>query len=127
MNSSKTILIVLHVGKRRKEKALKQLVEGESKKVKSPLPETPTSYPNIRPPVAAIMHEITTIGVILASKSLPEPPAVAKPPPAMVVTDDEFSSDFTLLNRAQLCVTQRVEEEGRSRGTQQSVGVRKYL
>lgn len=49
------------------------------------LPEIPISYPNIRPPVAAIMQEMMTMGVIFASKSLPPPPADAeKPPTAMI-------------------------------------------
>ena len=58
---------------------------------KKPLPETPMSYPKVRPPVAAIMHEIMTMGVIFASKSLP-PPLVTKPPPAMVVSASFTSS-----------------------------------
>lgn len=41
------------------------------------------SYPNIRPPVAAITHERMTIGVIFASKSLAL--VVVKPPPVIVI------------------------------------------
>ena len=38
----------------------------------------------MRPPVAAIMQEMMTIGVILASNSVPPPP-VGPNPPAMAV------------------------------------------
>lgn len=39
----------------------------------------------MRPPVAAIIQDMITIGVILASKCVPPLPEVVNPPPAIVL------------------------------------------